>query len=284
MDLGLAWNHQDWRFFDPQLLRWHSGDPELENGQENWTPYSFGYDNAVRYGDANGREPEGCPTCPTAAQWRDFAAGIGTAILDNNLPTGTRMVEMNATGRDADSYNNGLRLGNGLSLFAATIETFAGLGAAGIGAVATGATGGGASPVSLPVAAGGVALAAHGASTWGKAASNLLNPRATDKNGRINAESSTKGAEKDPWSRNPKSIQDQMTLDAAKKGEGNKIIDNLNDSRFKGMEKWELKSQSELGRKTNVHYVRDPKSGKLQDFKFKTHSTTPETIKRPKSQ
>ncbi|MEJ7659556.1 MAG: RHS repeat-associated core domain-containing protein [Hymenobacter sp.] len=56
-DLGLAWNHQDWRFFDPQLLRWHAGDPEVENGQESWTPYSFGYDNAVRYADANGREP-----------------------------------------------------------------------------------------------------------------------------------------------------------------------------------------------------------------------------------
>ena len=58
-DLGLAWNHQDWRFFDPQLLRWHSGDPEVENGQESWTPYSFGYDNAVRYNDANGRAPGG---------------------------------------------------------------------------------------------------------------------------------------------------------------------------------------------------------------------------------
>jgi RHS repeat-associated protein len=61
MDLGLNWNHQDWRFFDPQLLRWHAGDPELENGQESWTPYSFGYDNAVRYADAGGRAPEGPP-------------------------------------------------------------------------------------------------------------------------------------------------------------------------------------------------------------------------------
>ena len=56
-DLGLGWNHQDWRFFDPQLLRWHAVDPEIENGQESWTPYSFGYDNAVRYNDADGRCP-----------------------------------------------------------------------------------------------------------------------------------------------------------------------------------------------------------------------------------
>jgi RHS repeat-associated protein len=57
IDLGLAWNHQDWRFFDPQLLRWHTVDPEIENEQESWTPYSFSYDNALRYADADGRWP-----------------------------------------------------------------------------------------------------------------------------------------------------------------------------------------------------------------------------------
>lgn len=53
--MDLNWNHQDWRFLDPQLLRGHAVDPEVENGQENWTPYSFGYDNAVHYADADGR-------------------------------------------------------------------------------------------------------------------------------------------------------------------------------------------------------------------------------------
>lgn len=66
-DLGLAWNHQDWRFLDPQLLRWHAVDPEIENGQESWTPYSFGYDNAIRFADANGRAPDG-PGQPTPAK------------------------------------------------------------------------------------------------------------------------------------------------------------------------------------------------------------------------
>ena len=60
MDLGLAWNHQDWRFFDPQLLRWHSSDPEIENGQESWSPYVFGFDNTIRYADDNGRKPNCC--------------------------------------------------------------------------------------------------------------------------------------------------------------------------------------------------------------------------------
>ena len=59
LDLGLNWNHQDWRFYDYQIGQWHVVDPEIENGQESWTPYSFGYDNAIRYADANGRWPDG---------------------------------------------------------------------------------------------------------------------------------------------------------------------------------------------------------------------------------
>ena len=57
LDLGLNWNHQDWRFYDYQIGRWHVVDPEIENGQELWTPYQFGFDNAVRYADADGRKP-----------------------------------------------------------------------------------------------------------------------------------------------------------------------------------------------------------------------------------
>jgi len=74
------------------------------------------------------------------------------------------------------------------------------------------------------------------------------------------------------WSRAPKSIQDQMALRAAQQGQGNVIIRNLNDSRFRGMEKVELKIKSANGRSSVVHYVRDPKTKKLMDFKFKRHS------------
>jgi hypothetical protein len=81
----------------------------------------------------------------------------------------------------------------------------------------------------------------------------------------------------DRWSRTPKSIQDRLALEAAKKGEGTQIIaDNLkklNDSRYKGMKKWEYKTKSKNGNDSVVHYVKDPKTGKLMDFKFKKHST-----------
>ncbi len=76
----------------------------------------------------------------------------------------------------------------------------------------------------------------------------------------------------DKWSRLPKSIQDQMTLDAAKKGAGKEIIKNLGNPKFKGMSKWEYKVKSSNGKDSVVHYVKDPKTRKRVDFKFKKHS------------
>jgi len=104
-DLGLAWNHQDWRFFDPQLLRWHAGDPELENGQESWTPYSFGFDNAVRYADADGRCPGGCPTSGS-----DIAAdnrALARALIKNITSWWNSPATNNPSG-SAQSAVNGL--------------------------------------------------------------------------------------------------------------------------------------------------------------------------------
>ncbi len=80
-DLGLAWNHQDWRFFDPQLLRWHSVDRLIEYDQESWTPYQFGFDNTIRNNDPDGQI---CIPCATAAI--GFVVGglvsAGIAIAD----------------------------------------------------------------------------------------------------------------------------------------------------------------------------------------------------------
>lgn len=67
---------------------------------------------------------------------------------------------------------------------------------------------------------------------------------------------------------------DKMVLDAAKQGKGTKIIDNLGDPNFKGMEKWSYTEKSAAGPRSEVHYVRDPKTGGLTDFKFKHHAET----------
>ena len=86
LDLDLNWNHQDWRFYDYQLGRWHVVDPLIESDQESWTPYQFGFDNAVRYADADGRCPGGCP--PTPGVQPDLinrmVLGIGISIVNLN--------------------------------------------------------------------------------------------------------------------------------------------------------------------------------------------------------
>ena len=83
LDLGLNWNHQDARFYDYQLGRWHVVDPMIEDGQENWTPYAFSYNNAVRYSDPDGQFP---PLLVAAAA----GAAIG-AIIGGGIEAGTQM-------------------------------------------------------------------------------------------------------------------------------------------------------------------------------------------------
>ncbi|WPN62907.1 RHS repeat-associated core domain-containing protein [Pseudomonas sp. P9_35] len=77
----------------------------------------------------------------------------------------------------------------------------------------------------------------------------------------------------DKWSRHPKSIQDQMALESAKADKGLVIIEELDDPNYYKMEKMELKVKSKNRNDSVVHYVRDPSTGKLMDFKFKKHST-----------
>ena len=65
---------------------------------------------------------------------------------------------------------------------------------------------------------------------------------------------------------------DQMVLNAAKEGKGRRILENLGDPKYKGMEKWQYSEISESGSRSTVHYVRDPKTGQLMDFKFTVHA------------
>lgn len=60
-------------------------DPEIENGQESWTPYSFGFDNAVRFNDTNGRCPDGCP--PNRIVNYSALNGTGNAASQPDLIT-----------------------------------------------------------------------------------------------------------------------------------------------------------------------------------------------------
>jgi len=85
LDLGLNWNHHDARFFDYQLGRWHVVDPMVEDGQEHWTPYAFGFDNAVRFNDPDGQNPFVIAGLAGAAIGAVVGAGIeaGTQMYRN---------------------------------------------------------------------------------------------------------------------------------------------------------------------------------------------------------
>ncbi len=63
-----------------------------------------------------------------------------------------------------------------------------------------------------------------------------------------------------------------MALKAAKAGEGTEIIRNLSDPRYQGMTKMQYFIKSSNGRTSTVHYVKDPKTNELMDFKFTKHS------------
>jgi RHS repeat-associated protein len=80
----------------------------------------------------------------------------------------------------------------------------------------------------------------------------------------------------DRFSRQPLSLMDEMVMGAAKQGKGIRIIESLGDPKYKGMEKWMYGETSRSGLRSEVHYVRDPKTGRLMDFKFKHHGVPEE--------
>jgi RHS repeat-associated protein len=93
-----------------------------------------------------------------------------------------------------------------------------------------------------------------------KSAESVIHLPETDKFGRV-------------ISRNASSLQDEMTLGAAKKGEGFVKMSNLSDAKYKGWDKMELNTTSANGAKTRVHYNKNQATRETADFKFIFHST-----------
>lgn len=66
----------------------------------------------------------------------------------------------------------------------------------------------------------------------------------------------------------PETLMEQLVLTEAQKGNGRRLELDLVDRKYLGMEKWQTSTRSKSGRTATVHFVRDPKTGELMDFKF----------------
>ena len=75
----------------------------------------------------------------------------------------------------------------------------------------------------------------------------------------------------DRFKRIPNNLPEELTLDEATHGAGNRIMENkvLGDPRYSGMEKWQHVHVNPDGTKIVIHFVVDPRTGERTDFKFK---------------
>jgi RHS repeat-associated protein len=167
---GLDFYDFNARSYDQQVGRFWEIDPLLEDNQESFTPYHFGYNNPIRYNDPDGRTPGGC--CDLGGLWEETkevvrggllaVGGAINAYTSNNLLGAGRVDPDKMSGltpSDRKAVAQGQMVGDAISVVSGVIETGIAIG----GEVFTI---GGATPVAVP-------LAAHGVSTTALGAKNL---------------------------------------------------------------------------------------------------------------
>jgi len=169
------------RHYDPLIGRFMTIDPETE-GQLEFSPYHYSFNNPIRFSDPDGRFPECC------GGLGDFLTGVGQALSDDIIG-GT---PIRAAPGYVGAYNSGRTVGHYAAMVVGATEVAAG--AIGDVAAVVGEIGsvGLATPVAVPVAAVSTAAIVHGAATGVRAAENLNNDK-----GRVNAEGK-KGSEGNP--------------------------------------------------------------------------------------
>ena len=147
-------------------------DPITE-GQDNFSPYHYSFNNPVRFSDPDGKFPECCGGVG------DFLTGVGAAV-NENMGWGN---PVNAQPGFVDAYNNGRTAGNLISVVIGAGEVAAGALGITTSAGAEVASAGLATPVAAVTAAGSATLVAHGGKTAMNAIDNLTNDK-----GRVNAD------------------------------------------------------------------------------------------------
>ncbi|WP_149638666.1 RHS repeat domain-containing protein [Dyadobacter aurulentus] len=169
------------RFYDPGIGRFMGVDPDTE-GQLEFSPYHYSFNNPMRFSDPDGRFPECC------GGLGDFFTGFGNALTENIAGE----APIRATPGYIKAYNSGRAAGHYAALVIGATEVAAGI--VGDGAAVVGEIGsaGLATPLAVPVALVSTGAILHGSATGARAVENLRND-----NGRVNIEG-RKGSEGNP--------------------------------------------------------------------------------------
>jgi RHS repeat-associated protein len=184
-DLGLERYDFGDRMYDPWVGRWWGIDP-MASLHEGSTPYHYVFNNPVRYMDYMGRDTVADPevilstvdivaekgqsqkeekgtsltwsTQPIQTFSSSFTAGVLAAIREN-------FTYMPRPKPQSSDELLGQRLGDGLCVIMGIVETMAGEAITAAAVAGEVVSAGGATPLAIPLAALGQAIAAHGMGT-----------------------------------------------------------------------------------------------------------------------